>query len=178
MNNIEDVKKEAADLHWLAFLLTGDRQISIDIAIEALAAPDDTSPFFTGWMQGWSRRIVIAKALAAVRKELAESARRIESARWDRSGTAPRTWSLDPRATRARLEEALLAIDVFPRAALVLTIFEGVRIADAAVLLDVSVELLRKAQAIGLRELTGHLARKQPAASRHLGAFRLALATE
>ena len=177
MNNIEDAKK-AGDLHWLAFLLTGEREISIDIAIEALAAPDDASPFFAGWMQGWSRRIVVAKALTAVRKELAESARRTLSARWDRSGAAPRNWSLDPRTTRVRLEEALLAIDIFPRAAVVLTIFEGVQIADAAVLLDVSVELLRKAQAIGLRDLTGNLARKQPAALPHRGAFRLALATE
>jgi DNA-directed RNA polymerase specialized sigma24 family protein len=174
MNNIEDAK-EAGNLHWLAYLLTGDREISIDIAIEALVAPDNATPFFAGWMQGWSRRIVIAKALTAVRSELAESARRTQSARWEGSGATPRNWSLDPRTTRTRLEDALLTIDIFPRAAIVLTIFEGVRIADAAILLDASVELLRKAQGIGLRELTGHLARKQPA---HRSVLRLALAPQ
>jgi len=151
--------KEAADLHWLAFLLTEQRDLSIDIAVEALAEADGR---FAGWMRAWSRRIVIAKALTASRGKLGESARRTESVAAGR-GAAPRGWSLDARTSKARVEEALLAIDLFPRAAVVLTILEGVPEIDATVLLDCSVELLRKGQAIGLRELVGNLADGTPA---------------
>jgi DNA-directed RNA polymerase specialized sigma24 family protein len=63
--------------------------------------------------------------------------------------------------TTVDLERALLAIDVFPRAALLLSIFEGVPVADAAILLDAEPQLVRKAQAIGLMELTSRLARMQ-----------------
>ena len=69
-------------------------------------------------------------------------------------------WSLSPDTTKADLEKALLAIDPFPRAALLLLVFEGIRMADAAALLDADPALIRKAQAIGLRELTANLAGK------------------
>ena len=42
---------------------------------------------------------------------------------------------------------------------MLLSIFEGVSIADAATILDADITLVRKAQAIGLRELTNNLAR-------------------
>jgi len=36
-----------ADLHWLAFLLTGHRDQSIDLAIETVAEFHTAQPFFT-----------------------------------------------------------------------------------------------------------------------------------
>jgi hypothetical protein len=39
-------------------------------------------------------------------------------------------------------------------------VFESIGIADAAILLDADAALIRKAQAIGLRELTANLADK------------------
>ena len=51
---------------------------------------------------------------------------------------------------KAHIEEALLAIDAFPRAAVILLIFESVPLADAATLLDADASLIRKAQAIGV----------------------------
>ena len=60
----------------------------------------------------------------------------------------------------AELEKALLAIDLFPRSALLLRVFEGFGMADAATLLDANPALIRKAQAIGLCELTTNLAGK------------------
>jgi DNA-directed RNA polymerase specialized sigma24 family protein len=153
----EDPKRAAVDLYWLAFLLTGRRDISIDIAADAAASGDHANPFFADWMRGWQRRLVIAKALAAIHGELADSVRRTEIAQASRSGM-PRNWSLSPETNKADLERALLAIGLFPRAALLLLVFEGVRIADAATLLDAKPELLKKAQVIGLRELTANLA--------------------
>jgi hypothetical protein len=155
--NTADIKKAAADLYWLAFRVTGCRDVSIDIAADAAASEDSANPFFADWMRSWQRRLVIGKALTAVHDELADSARRTEIAPAITSGT-PRDWSLSPNTTKADLEQALLVIDLFPRATLLLLIFEGVRIADAATLLDADQDLLKKAQAIGLRELTASLA--------------------
>ena len=155
--NTTDIEKGAADLYWLAYLLTGRREISIDIAADAVASDEYANPFFADWMRGWQRRLVIAKALTAIHEELSDSARRTEAVHARGSGT-PRNWSLGPDTTKADLERALLAIDIFPRAALLLLVFEGLRIADAATLLDADPDLVKKAQVIGLRELTVNLA--------------------
>jgi hypothetical protein len=49
------------------------------------------------------------------------------------------------------------AIDVFPRCALVLSIFEGLPLEDVATLLDEDCELVKAARAIGLQQLTRRL---------------------
>jgi DNA-directed RNA polymerase specialized sigma24 family protein len=155
--NTEDMKSAAADLYWLAYLLTGRQDVSIEIAADAAVSADDASPFFADWMRGWQRRLVIGRALSAIHDELADSAQRTLLAH-GQGRSAPRNWSLSSDTTKAELEEALLAIDPFPRAALLLMVFEGIRIADVATLLDAEPALVRKAQAIGLSELTANLA--------------------
>jgi DNA-directed RNA polymerase specialized sigma24 family protein len=168
-------RNDAIDLYWLAFLLTGRRDVSIEIASDVTietavdtavskndtaVSRNDSNQFFEDWMRVWSRRIVIAKALEAIREELAESALRTQLPRvhpW----TAPRGWSLGPDTTKSQIEKALLSIDLFPRAAVLLLIFEGIPIADAATLLNADAALVKKGQAIGLLELTANLAGKQ-----------------
>lgn len=144
--------------YWLAYLLTGQRGLSFDVTSESLAAPDDANPFFSTWMLAWSRRVFIAKALSAVRDELTESAQRTISRRADKGALPPREWGLARDTTKLQLESALLAIDVFPRCVLLLSIFEGVQAQDVAILLDVELNLIWKAQTLGLRELTLNLA--------------------
>lgn len=160
--NTEDIRKHAADLYWLAFLLTERQDVSIDIAADTAVSGDDASPFFAEWMRGWQRRLVIGRALTAIHDELADSAHRTQLARVNSLAagwaTPQRNWSLSPNTTRADLQQALLAIDLFPRAALLLLVFEGIRMADAAILLDANPALIHKAQAIGLSELTANLA--------------------
>lgn len=158
----EDIKKTAADLYWLAFLLTGRRDISIDIAADAATCEDYANPFFADWMGGWQRRLAIAKALTAIHDELADSARQTKQARVNGSALPWLNWSFSPDTTKADLERALLAINLFPRATLLLLVFERVRIADAVTLLDADPGLLKKAQVIGLRELAANLARTNP----------------
>ena len=58
------------------------------------------------------------------------------------------------KRTKSDLERALLSIDLFPRAAVLLLLFEGVPLQDAAVLLDAEPDLVRKGQAAGVVELT------------------------
>ena len=161
MQTVEQANQSAADLHWLAFLLTGDSGTGVDVVVETIASQDATNPYFSTWMLAWSRRVFIAKALAAIRQNLAASARRTELRRPDQSALPTRTWVLDQATTKLHLERALLAIDVFPRAAVLLSVFERVPLKDAAILLDADPALVRKAQMSGLRELTLNLARMQ-----------------
>ena len=130
---LEQAKQCAADLHWLATLLTGCRKIATDVTMEAVTPADDSNTFFSTWMQQWSRRIVIARALAAVREDLAHSAHRTALMRGQRSVLPPASWRLHESTTRADLEYALLAIEVFPRAAVLLLIFERVPLNQLAV---------------------------------------------
>jgi len=157
MPTLEQTNRQAANLYWLAFLLTGNRETSLDAAVEALDAPDG-NPFFSTWMLAWSRKVVIAKALAAIRVELAASAQRIAEARSRKSASPSGNWTPARDVTKAELERALLAIDAFPRCVLLLSLFEGLSIDDATVLLDVDRDLVRKAQAFALAELTTNLA--------------------
>lgn len=157
MSSLNQTNRQAADLYWLAFLLTGQRETSVDAAAEALDSAE-TNPFFSAWMLAWARKVVIAKALGAIRQELAASAVRIAALRGRYGAPVPRNWSLAAGATKAELERALLAIDAFPRCVLLLSLFEGLSVDDAVVLLDVDRELIRKAQAFALQELTQNLA--------------------
>jgi hypothetical protein len=102
--------------------------------------------------------MVIARALGEIRDDLAASARRSELNSASKPAMPPRDWTLDQGTTKVEIENALLAIDLFPRAALLLLIFEKVPMADVLILLDADANLIRKAQAIGLRELTRNLA--------------------
>jgi DNA-directed RNA polymerase specialized sigma24 family protein len=68
--------------------------------------------------------------------------------------------ALEPagQMTTPELERALLAIDLFPRCALLLTVFEKLSLDDAALLLNADRALVRKAQSQALLELTGAVA--------------------
>ena len=154
-------KQNAVNLHWLATILTGSGAIAADVSAEAIAASDDPDAVFSAWMRAWSRRLVIARALTTVREDLAASARRMALRRTERSALPPRSWVLDPGTTKSDLERALLSIDAFPRASVLLLVFERVPLRDAAILLDAEPDLVCKAQAAGVRELTINLARMQ-----------------
>ena len=155
--------RERSELLWLAYLLTGDRGTSVEAVADAMDLSDAGNPFFRNWMISWSRKLVIAKALGAVEGELAASVLRTRERRCPRPAERPgRGWSLDRATGKAQLECALLAIDIFPRCALLLTVFEKVSLDDAASLLNADRDQVRTAKAIGLAELTWNLA--QPCA--------------
>jgi DNA-directed RNA polymerase specialized sigma24 family protein len=155
----------AADLYWLAYLLTGRREVSLDVAVEALEQAQSANPFFSSWMAAWSRKLVIAKALQAVQEELSESALHI-SRKGDRFYfSAPGKWTLPAGAGKVQLERALLAIEIFPRCALALSIFEGLSIEDVSILLNAEPNLVRSAQRVGLQELVVNLAATSAAKS-------------
>src|ERR1051326_3515108 len=145
MQTLEQANQRAADLYWLAYLLTGQQAASVESieeALEGIETESTANAFFSDWMLAWSRRVVIARALAHIREDLAMSASRTKS-RHFRHG-APRDWAFDQDLTKIQLERALLTIDIFPRCAVLLTIFEKVCLEDVAVLLDADAVLIRK----------------------------------
>jgi hypothetical protein len=162
---IEDLRTEAVDLYWVCFVLTGHQHLSIEIAADVVAQ-DYPNRFFSERMQGWSRRSALAKALEAIRQELTESARRTDIARDEETSALP-ALSVNEEISKTDIEEALFGIDLFPRAALVLLVFEKIRIADAITLLDADAALIRKAQVIGLRRFYKQYRPKEWAPNNH-----------
>jgi hypothetical protein len=159
VKTLEHIHDAAADLYWLAFLLTGHSQLSVDLTLEALDFGSAGKSVLS--LLARSRRAVIAKALAAMRDELTASACRMRSPHHETAIIPDRTWSLDPSTTKVQLEHALLAIDMFPRCAVLLTVFEGMRPDEAAALLDSEPDLVQEGRMAGLRNMTSILSTMQ-----------------
>jgi hypothetical protein len=149
----EQTGQAVANLHWLATLLTGHCEIAAGVTVEAIACGGDPDAL--------SRKGFIAKALAAVREDLAASAQRTALLWQEDFAPPPQSWALERKTTRSDLEQALLSIEMFPRAAALLLLFERVPLNDAAILLDSEPGLVRSASATGARDLTINLARMQ-----------------
>jgi hypothetical protein len=157
-----ELARGASDLYWLGYLLTGDSEQAAQAFSSALEFEDAANPVFRGFMVSWARKLVVASALATMTAKLRASALRVERSELSDSpqhaGLPPPGWISSRSLGGPELERALLAIDVFPRCALLLTIFEKLSIHDAALLLNSGEPLLRKAQARALIDLTHNLA--------------------
>ncbi len=153
------------DLYWLGYLLTGDRERSVQAVIETLEMPDVADQFFEGWMVTWSRKIFIAKVLRCIESktcpsELRTRLRRLQS-------LTPRGFNrkIDQAAGKPELERALLAIESLPRCAVLLRVFEKLSIDDIGILLNVDCKSVKIATAIGMIELANNLARNRNSSS-------------
>jgi len=158
---------QISDLYWLGYLLTGDREQSVQAVIDTLEMQDAANPFFESWFATWSRKIFIAKVLGYVEPktsalELRTRLRRLQS---DAGRSIPQ---FDPAAGKPELERALLAIDPLPRCALLLSVFEKLAIEDIGILLNADRDSVKAATAIGLIELARNLARIQKLPVRRL----------
>ena len=156
-------EKDLTALLWLASLITGDNGSASDTVVESLCLDDADNPFFAHWMAVWSRKLVIAKSLGKIAPELKDSARRTALAPYPAgSANMPSPdWSREHPVNRIQLQRALSAIDVFPRCAVLLMIFERLSLEDTVVLLNADKELVTLARAIGLAELARNLASEQ-----------------
>jgi hypothetical protein len=146
------------ELYWLGYLLTGEPERSVQAVIETLEMPDAANPFFESWMITWSRKIFIAKVLGYVstRTNTSELRNRLRQLQTEMGRS--RISGIDQAAGKAELERALLAIETFPRCALLLSVFERLPIGDVAILLNSDRESVKTATAIGLIELARNLA--------------------
>ena len=148
-----EFQEHCSELYWLALLLTGDREWSIQAFTKALDLEHEGN---AADLVSEVRRLVILASLDAIRAELRESALRTErSPAQDSSDLAALASHPNHRRrwTRSNFEQAVLAIDAFPRCALLLTVFEKLPIEDAALLLNADEALVRVAQGLGLTDL-------------------------
>jgi DNA-directed RNA polymerase specialized sigma24 family protein len=165
---------QAAELHWLAYLFTGSYDRGLRAFTKALDSEDYANPAMTDFMGSWSRKLVIGASLETIRPQLQESAWRTRRAEDPDPATLV---GLQPGGdmTTAEFERALLAIDLFPRCALLLTMFEKLSLDDAALLLNADKALVRKAQSQALLELTGAVAGGRGLRRARPATFRLTL---
>jgi DNA-directed RNA polymerase specialized sigma24 family protein len=151
------VEQRRSELLSLAFLLTGDA----DVSVAAVAEMRNGGGFFDDWMEAWARRVAVSKALSGVHSQLAASiARTRQAARRDAADRSCLSSppGADRGVTEAQLRDALFALDLFPRCALVLAVYEGMPFADVAVLLGVEEKFLMTVLAVSARELARNLA--------------------
>jgi hypothetical protein len=143
----------------LAFMITGDWDLGIDAVANSFDAGLKKDALSAAPPLRTARRLVAAEAVAAIRPQLRESAARVATMTADPGewlGPAPEM-PLQRPPTRGDVEQALLAIDSFPRVVLLLTIFEGFSIADAGRLLKANDKLVSHAQMVALLALTRYL---------------------
>jgi len=155
---IQTFEKNSSRLYSLAFLLTGDIDRSVQ-AFERALDDEGENPAGDRVMDRWARKTIIVAALATMEKELLASLLRTMRLVGDEpSGDAK--WKRRASIPREEFEQAVVAIDAFPRCAMLLTVFEGMSIKLASILLHASETLTRSAQRLGIVELTRNLAGK------------------
>src|SRR5437870_402747 len=106
-----------AQLYWLAYLITGDREQSMQAFGAALSAVDDEEMDV--------RRSLVTGALQRIEEPLQASIVRFEaeeSCLEDETSTRSVTAHCVTAIAARQLERALFAIDVFPRCAVLLTV--------------------------------------------------------
>jgi hypothetical protein len=153
---IEIFEENSSELYSLAFLLTGNSDQGVEAFNRALDFEEE-NPAFGKFMDAWARKLIVVEALATIKTELRISRQRVARAAEDElSGDA--RLKKRPYIGREEFEEAVIAIDAFPRCAMLLTIFEGMTTKAASALLGEDEALTRKAQRIGIVQLTRNLA--------------------
>jgi DNA-directed RNA polymerase specialized sigma24 family protein len=155
---VELFRQHMEELYWLAFLITGDEDQSVEAFTDAVQF-DEPAPTSQS-MLCWARKLVIVAALDAVSSQVRESKHRTQIAARNCDpyrGLMATAEIGGQELNKPDLEQALLAIDVFPRCALLLTFFEGLSINEAGALLDADRELVTTAQVDAAIELTRNL---------------------
>jgi len=154
--SIQNLEAHSLELYSLAFLLTGNALRSLQVFNRALDHDDEETALLGNI--AIDRERIIVEALAAMEMELEASLHRMARPPADEPLVSPR-WKCRPRITRAEFEEAVLAIDAFPRWAMLLTIFEGMSLRTAGIWLNADRTLTQAAQRIGIVQLTDNLSR-------------------
>lgn len=143
-----------SELYWLAYLLTGDRERSVQAYTGALHS-EAPAPAMQKFMLSWARRLVIVAALGTIRHQLRESALGTRPAMKSELDGLARMEPIDQASmSKQDLEDVLLGMDVFLRCAVILTLLEGLSVAEAAGLLGVDEKTLKSAVAQGAAEMT------------------------
>jgi hypothetical protein len=156
---METFEASSSELYWLAYLLTGNEDRSVQAFTRALDLEEEANPAFDGFMNQWARKLIIVAALGAIETELRRSLVRVARTAEDPAGVkfTRRQGVAKQDIAKEEFENAVLAIDAFPRCAMLLTIFEGLALPAAAILLNADEAVTAKAQRMGVVQLTRNL---------------------
>ena len=67
----------SSELYWLAYLLTGNEDRSVQAFTRALDLEEETNLAFDGFMNQWARKLIIVAALGAIETDLRRSQARV-----------------------------------------------------------------------------------------------------
>ena len=132
-------------LYWLAFILTGSEDISVNVTAEVLSSAS-----------GNLRRAVSFGRLP-LRKPNCDGRATAIGCKPITTVSSELRAGLDALPDFFEVRDALLAIDLFPRYALLLTVFEGFSVRDAARCLDSNEQSIRDARSDGLLALARNM---------------------
>ena len=161
MDAQEQSYQRAEELYCLALLLTGDPELSAILVVEAINLQNGPEAPFASGLHSSLRKQFIANALARIRGALSMSATRWAAEKNKKEELPPPSWILKPDTTAAQIKHVLLAMDIFPRCALLLTVFEGLTLDEASTLMIGDPQLVLDARIAALRALTLGLARME-----------------
>jgi hypothetical protein len=136
----------ACDLYWIAFLITGCAERSTDLTIRVLEAENGPEGLDHPATFARLRRAVIGKVLA-------ESCGQFIPA-----PTPAVVTVVDSGMNMDHVRDAVLGISLFSRCALLLTVFEGIALKEAAALLATDEQTVSEGRIDGLLQLTRNLA--------------------
>jgi hypothetical protein len=131
--------------------------LSLRVTLNALCSENGLGAVSSPLLLAILRTTVIKDALAATQAEITPSARRFAPRQSDQSFSTTTGWSVDSSISKAQIEAALLAIDVFPRCALLLTVFEDLPLEEVGMLLHSDRDSIEAGRIRALRELTRNL---------------------
>lgn len=153
----EAFEKNSSELYWLAYLLTGNVEHSVEAFDRALDFDEEDKTTFSEFMNAWARKLVVVEALGTMETELRISIERTARLAGEEQPAVTKP-ARRRKISREEFEEAAVSIDVFPRCAMLLTIFEGMTLGQAAILLNADQNQTAAAQRIGIVQLTRYLA--------------------
>jgi len=153
---VETFENNSSELYWLAYLLTGNSDRSVQAFDKALDFDEEKPGVFGEFLTAWARKLVIVEALGTIDKELRTSMQRLGRVSDETTGATK--FARLPEIGQEDFQEAVIAIDAFPRCAMLLTIFEGMSIQAASILLNAGEALTSAAQRVGIVQLTRNLA--------------------
>ena len=156
MYTVEDAYEQASKLYWTAYLLTAHSELSCSLVLEALDSEDGMGLICSPRTLPDLKRSVVTRALVAIRDEVTSSAKKTALQPSGETVLRSGDWPIRLQISQAQFEEAMLAINVFSRSALLLTVYEG-PLDDATELLHCDRELVSRGREAGLSQLTRNL---------------------
>jgi DNA-directed RNA polymerase specialized sigma24 family protein len=151
-HEIESAFDEQRDyLGWIALLITGDQALADQAVINASDLSASSSSVFRDWLIGWTRSATVRAAVREVRDFISASANRYTDAACGHPDCDVLSDAQIASLRHLDTRDIIAALDPLARSALVLRGVQHLSIADCALLLDMSRQIVAAAYCQALR---------------------------